>query len=68
MSRCGSTTWSDGAVLRILSGSEAMPSLPEFRKEMRFNFDPAKHYLWPIPQAEINSNPAITEDDQNFGY
>jgi hypothetical protein len=46
---------------------EAIPSLPDYRKTW-VNFDPAIHYLWPIPQAEINSNPAITEDDQNHGY
>jgi hypothetical protein len=46
---------------------EVLPGVVEFRRDaVRFN--PAIHYLWPIPQAEINSNPAITEDDQNFGY
>jgi len=28
----------------------------------------AKHVLFPIPAREIQSNPAITEADQNFGY
>lgn len=46
---------------------EAMPMLPYY-KRMAMNFDPTKNYLWPIPQAEIDLNPAITEDDQNFGY
>jgi len=46
---------------------EVLPGVVEFRRDA-VNFDPAIHYLWPIPQAEINSNPAITEDDQNFGY
>ena len=28
-------------------------------------FDPAKHYLWPIPQSVIDATPAIK---QNPGY
>ena len=28
----------------------------------------SKHELWPIPAREIQSNPAITENDQNPGY
>jgi hypothetical protein len=46
---------------------EVLSGIVKFRRDA-VNFDPAKHYLWPIPQAEINSNPAITENDQNFGY
>jgi starch-binding outer membrane protein, SusD/RagB family len=46
---------------------EAMPRLPFYLKDA-IKFDPAKHYLWPIPQSEIDSNPAITEEDQNYGY
>jgi starch-binding outer membrane protein, SusD/RagB family len=46
---------------------EAMPMLPEYQK-MAMRFDPAIHYLWPIPQAEIDSNPSLTEEDQNPGY
>ncbi len=46
---------------------EVLPGVVKFRRDA-VNFDPAKHYLWPIPQAEINSNPAITEADQNPGY
>ena len=30
-------------------------------------FNPARDYLWPIPQTEINSNSCMT-DDQNPGY
>jgi len=46
---------------------EAVPKLPKFKqKALRFN--PDKHYLWPIPQSEIDLNPAITEADQNYGY
>jgi hypothetical protein len=33
-------------------------------KEIR-NFDPGKHYLWPIPQEEMDVNPAMM---QNPGY
>jgi starch-binding outer membrane protein, SusD/RagB family len=36
--------------------------------EATFQFDPNKHYLWPIPQAEINLNRALTQADQNPGY
>ncbi len=46
---------------------EVVQGLIEFKRDAVY-FNPAIHYLWPIPQAEINSNPAITEDDQNFGY
>ena len=46
---------------------EAIPKLPFYIKAM-ISFDPAIHYLWPIPQSEIDSNPAITESDQNYGY
>jgi hypothetical protein len=46
---------------------EAMPMLPEY-KRLAMRFDPARNYLWPIPQAEIESNPEITEDNQNYGY
>ena len=46
---------------------EAIPKLPFYLKAV-ISFDPAIHYLWPIPQSEIDLNPAITEDDQNYGY
>jgi len=46
---------------------EAIPMLPSYAKDV-ISFDPAKHYLWPIPQAEIDLNPALTEADQNPGY
>jgi len=31
-------------------------------------FNPAKHYLWPIPQKEINVNPNMEQTDQNPGW
>jgi hypothetical protein len=46
---------------------EVLPGVVKFRRDA-VHFDPAIHYLWPIPQAEINSNPAISEEDQNPGY
>jgi hypothetical protein len=46
---------------------EAIPGLPDFRKAW-VQFDPAKHYLWPIPQREMDINSAITDADQNPGY
>jgi starch-binding outer membrane protein, SusD/RagB family len=46
---------------------EAIPGLPRHIKNA-VNFDPSKNYLWPVPQAEIDSNPALTQADQNPGY
>jgi hypothetical protein len=46
---------------------EVMHLLPFYMKNA-IMFDPAKHYLWPVPQSEIDSNPAITQNDQNYGY
>ncbi|MFN8257081.1 MAG: RagB/SusD family nutrient uptake outer membrane protein [Bacteroidales bacterium] len=43
-----------------------VPKLPWI--EYSFQFDANKHYLWPIPQAEIDINPALTQADQNPGY
>ncbi|RYY30475.1 MAG: RagB/SusD family nutrient uptake outer membrane protein [Chitinophagaceae bacterium] len=34
------------------------------RAQLR-TFDPSKHYLWPIPAAEIAKNPALTQN-QNY--
>jgi hypothetical protein len=47
--------------------NEIKPFLPGYHKELNY-FDPEIHYLWPIPKAEIDLNPAISEADQNFGY
>jgi starch-binding outer membrane protein, SusD/RagB family len=47
--------------------NEARPKLPSWLRDIIY-FDPAKNYVWPIPKSEINSNPAITEEDQNNGY
>jgi len=33
-----------------------------------FSFNPEIHYLWPIPQSEIDVNTALTQADQNPGY
>ncbi len=46
---------------------EALPSAPELIR-LYSEFDPEIHYLWPIPQIEINMNTALTEADQNPGY
>jgi hypothetical protein len=46
---------------------EVMPKLPYYMK-VAVMFDPDKNYLWPVPQIEIDSNPAITQADQNYGY
>jgi len=44
-----------------------MPKLPAHRR-MLLSFDPEKHYLWPIPQSEIDNNELINQADQNPGY
>jgi hypothetical protein len=49
-------------LIRWRIAETVIPSIPEI--EARF-FDPAKHYLWPIPQTAIDANPSIT---QNPGY
>jgi len=46
---------------------DIIPYLPEYMK-IQVRFDPDVHYLWPIPQGEIDNNQAITEADQNPGY
>jgi hypothetical protein len=46
---------------------EAKPSFPAYTR-VQMVFNPDIHYLWPIPQTEIDLNPAITQADQNFGY
>jgi hypothetical protein len=53
--------------LETFINDEVIPKLTYFQKYW-IKFDPAIHYLWPIPQAEIDSNPALTEADQNYGY
>jgi tetratricopeptide (TPR) repeat protein len=45
--------------------TEVKPSCPK-ADQAALAFDPAKHYLWPIPQQEFSSNPNI--GDQNPGY
>jgi starch-binding outer membrane protein, SusD/RagB family len=53
--------------LEAFINDEVIPGLTSFHKSS-IMFDPAKHYLWPIPQSEIDLNPAINEEDQNYGY
>jgi starch-binding outer membrane protein, SusD/RagB family len=53
--------------LEAFINEEAKPKLPYYMKAS-FSFDPARNYLWPIPQSEIDSNPDITQHDQNYGY
>lgn len=31
-------------------------------------FNPARHYLWPIPEKEMSTNPELGPEDQNPGY
>ncbi|MFT4567145.1 MAG: hypothetical protein ACI9FN_002109 [Saprospiraceae bacterium] len=49
-------------LLRWRIAETVITSLPEFESRI---FDPSKHYLWPIPQSAIDSNPNIA---QNPGY
>jgi hypothetical protein len=46
------------------TGEVVFTSDEHIEKEIR-NFDPGKHYLWPIPQEEMDVNPAMM---QNPGY
>jgi len=46
---------------------EVKPSTPK-ADQAALVFDATKHYLWPIPQKEIDVNPAIEPDNQNPGY
>jgi hypothetical protein len=51
---------------RLESFISGVPKLPWL--EHYISFDSNKHYLWPIPQAEIDLNPLLTLADQNPGY
>jgi hypothetical protein len=46
---------------------EVKPSCPK-ADQQALVFNPAKHYLWPIPQKEIDVNPNIGQEDQNPGW
>jgi hypothetical protein len=50
-------------LLRWRIAEKVLPSMPASLENR--TFDPAKNYLWPIPQAVIDANPNIT---QNPGY
>lgn len=50
-------------LIRWRIAETVLPSFPS-NLENRV-FDPSKHYLWPIPQSVIDTNPKIT---QNPGY
>jgi hypothetical protein len=47
--------------------TEVKPSCPK-ADQAALVFDATKHYLWPIPQKEIDVNPNIGQEDQNPGY
>lgn len=47
--------------------ADIIPYLEWWLKD-RVTFEADKHYLWPIPQHEIDLNTALTEADQNPGY
>jgi hypothetical protein len=46
---------------------EVFPSLPVL-DQAALVYNPAKHHLWPIPQAEIDRNVNIEQEDQNPNY
>lgn len=50
-------------LIRWGTAEDVIPSLPELQNRV---FDPAKNYLWPIPQTAIDSNPELIK--QNPGY
>ncbi len=47
--------------------TEVKPSCPK-ADQAALVFNPARHYLWPIPQKEIDVNPNIEQTDQNPGW
>ncbi|MFO7370761.1 MAG: RagB/SusD family nutrient uptake outer membrane protein [Bacteroidales bacterium] len=53
--------------LTAFINNEIKPFLPGYHKNQNY-FDPEIHYLWPIPQDEIDLNSSIDETDQNPGY
>lgn len=46
---------------------EVKPSLP-ILDQAALVYEPGKHHLWPIPQAEIDRNVNMAQEDQNPGY
>ena len=66
VNRFASAILSDGADLMTFM-TEVKPSCPK-ADQAALVFNPAKHYLWPIPQKEIDVNPNIEQEDQNPGY
>jgi len=50
-------------LIRWRIAEDVIPSLPELQNRV---FDPAKNYLWPVPQSAIDSNPELIK--QNPGY
>ena len=55
-----------GALLGTVDPETGALNLTDNRIEVETRlFDPAKHYLWPIPQSVIDATPAI---EQNPGY
>jgi len=51
----------------FLTSEKLLSSIPKADREALV-FSASKHYLWPIPQREIDVNPNIDQDDQNTGY
>ncbi len=49
-------------LIRWRIAETVIPSIPTLESRV---FDPAKNYLWPIPQSVIDATPGIT---QNPGY
>ncbi len=47
--------------------TEVKPSCPK-ADQAALVFNASKHYLWPIPQKEIDVNPNIEQTDQNPGW
>ncbi len=49
-------------LMRWRTAENVIPSIPDYENR---SFDPAKNYLWPIPQGALDQSPNLT---QNPGY
>ncbi len=56
-----------GRLEAFLTSDKLLNSIPKADKKALV-FSAPKNLLWPIPQKEIDVNPSIAQEDQNFGY
>ncbi|MCG8308776.1 MAG: RagB/SusD family nutrient uptake outer membrane protein [Cytophagales bacterium] len=50
-------------LIRWGTAEDVIPSIPELQNRV---FDPAKNYLWPVPQSAIDSNPEKIKQNPNY--